>query len=229
MWTIDGRRFTAPRFDFGMAPAVGLYAPVTDLAHVLSGLFAADRPVDVAAGGGGGGTAHAFLHRETLEEMWTPQFVEPTTRGGMGLGFFVSQLDGRRRVWHDGAVYGFGTQLAALPDERIGVVVAMSLDGSAAVVERIASYALRAMLAVRSGLELPELPITDSVPVAVASRLAGRYVGGVRDVRLRRRGDQLLYIPAPGRPPLALGMHGDTLIVDDPREAGIRISTADSL
>jgi CubicO group peptidase (beta-lactamase class C family)/D-alanyl-D-alanine dipeptidase len=228
MWTIDGRHFAAPTFSFGMAPAIGLYAPVTDLARALAGLFAAARPMDLAAAGPGGGNVHtAVLRHDLVQQMWLPQFADSTARAGIGLGCFVAPLDGHRRIWHDGAVYGFGTQLAALPDDGLGVAIAVSLDGASAVVERIAAYALRAMLAARAGLPLPPPPINDSVPAPVAWRVAGRYTAGARDIELLRRDGGLYYIPAPGRAPLKLSARGDTLIVDDPREAGTRITRLD--
>ncbi len=42
---------------------------------------------------------------------------------GFGLGFAISKLDGERRIGHNGAVYGFATDVQALPDARLGVVV----------------------------------------------------------------------------------------------------------
>jgi hypothetical protein len=40
----------------------------------------------------------------------------------------VGELDGKRRVGHGGAIYGFATQLDCLPDEKLGVVVVNSRD-----------------------------------------------------------------------------------------------------
>ena len=37
---------------------------------------------------------------------------------GFGIGFHVQDLDGFKKVGHGGAVYGFSTQLEALPDAR---------------------------------------------------------------------------------------------------------------
>lgn len=219
MWTQDGRRFVAPAIEFGMAPAINLYASVTDLAHILVGLLGATHG-DLAVPG--------VVHQASLETMWTPQFTVATTRTGLGMGFFLSQLDGRRRVSHDGAVYGFSTLLSALPDDRLGVVVTSTLDGTGAVLERLATWALRAMLATRAGLPLPEQFTTEPLAPGTAARLAGRYVGGLRDVELRRRGDLLYYLAAPGRPPVMLRRRGDTLIVDDPRESGQRLLPIDN-
>ena len=223
MWTLDGRRSRAPAFEFGMSPAISLYATVTDLARVWTALFAAARRDASAPGGGGVSAPAALLRPETVGLMWTPQFASPTVRVGMGLGFFLSLLEGRRRVSHDGAVYGFGTQLVALPDDRLGVVVTSTLDGSSGVGDRVATYALRAMLAAKAGGPLPGYVATQPLAAGVAARVAGRYVGGPRDIELRRRGNALYFVPAPGRAPVAVRARGDTLVVDDARESGVRL------
>ena len=223
MWTLDGRRASAPAFEFGMAPAISLYATVVDLARVWTGLFRA-AGVDSASDS----PAPRLLKPESVQLMWTPQWGPPTSRASMGLGFFISQLDGRRRVGHDGAVYGFGTQASALPVERLGVVVTTTLDGSSAVGDRVAAFALRAMLAQREGVPLPAFATTTPVPSGVAARVAGRYARRSRDLELRRRGELLFYVPGAGRAPLALRARGDTLVVDDARESGIMILPLDS-
>lgn len=223
MWTLDGRHSPAPAIEFGIAPAVSLYASVTDLARVLITAFGA-APHDTAAPGGGAPGADALLRRESVEQMWTPQFYPTVSGTGVGLGFFISRLDGRRRVSHDGAVYGFGTLLTALPDDRLGVIVTTTLDGSSSTAERIAAFALRAMRAARAGGELPTYAPTRPLAPGTAARLAGRYVLGRRDVELRRRGEQLLYVPSPGATPLTVHARGgDTLVIDDPRDSGLRL------
>src|SRR5437867_9890627 len=106
MWTYQGREFPAPTWDFGMAPAGSLYSSVNDHAKFLKFLFA-----------GGKGPTGQVLKRETLAKMWTIQFPKKGEKSGFGLGFFVSDFEGHRRIGHGGAVYGFATELAALPDD----------------------------------------------------------------------------------------------------------------
>jgi CubicO group peptidase (beta-lactamase class C family)/D-alanyl-D-alanine dipeptidase len=212
MWTYHGDPFDAPTFDLGMAPAGSLYAPVTDLAWFLTALFA-----------GGLGERGRVLADSTLEAMFAPQFAPDTAHSGFGIGFAVDQLDGQRRIGHGGAIYGFSTQLAALPDQRIGVAVAASLDVTNAVVDRIADYALRAMLAQREGRPIPDPERTDSIPSAVAARAAGTYARGAQRVELVRRGDSLLaWVRRPGLR-VRLRMLGDTLVVDDRLWYGPRV------
>ena len=121
MWTYDGREFEAPTFQLGMAPAGSMYSTVLDLGGFMSMLFA-----------GGTIDGQRILRQETLEEMWTPQFARPGAGDGYGIGFALSELQGHRRVGHGGAIYGFATSLAALPDERLGVVAVTSRDGRVA-------------------------------------------------------------------------------------------------
>lgn len=206
MWTLDGREFDAPTFQLGMAPAGSMYATVLDLGRFLSMLFA-----------GGTGPGGRIVEAETLESMWTPQFQPEGTRTGAGLGFFVSELDGRRVVRHGGAIYGFATELAALPDERLGVVVVTSMDIANPVVERIATAALRSALAVRTGADLPELAPTEPLSPERAERLEGRYVDadGVASIDLLERGGRLYLEFVAGGSRVELRERGDTLIADD--------------
>ncbi len=146
MWTLDGRRFEAPNFQLGMAPAGSLYSTVIDLSRFMSILF-----------NDGSGPSGVLLQPSTLEQMWTPQFAQDGQAQGYGIGFGISQLDGRRMVGHGGAIYGFATQLSLLPDDKLGAVVISTLDITNDVAGRIARQALRAMLAVEfTGHQSPQ-------------------------------------------------------------------------
>ncbi len=165
MWTYDPRVFPVPRFELGMAPAGSLYSTIGDLGRFLSFLFARGR-----------GPRGPVLKPETLERMWKPAFPEAEGASSFGLGFHVSTFEGRRRIGHGGAIYGFATSLEALPDEKLGVVVVATKDCANAVTDRIAEFALRLMIASREGRVLPEPEMTTPVEPALARRLAGRYV-----------------------------------------------------
>src|SRR5206468_864302 len=101
MWTYHGREFPAPTFELGMAPAGSMYTTVTDLGRFLTVLFAGGR----ASGG-------TIVKPETLEQMYAPQFAEPGAKSGFGIGFLIGEFEGRRRIGHGGAIYGFATELA---------------------------------------------------------------------------------------------------------------------
>src|SRR5262249_27951068 len=162
MWTYDGRVFEAPTFPLGMAPAGSMYATVTDLARFLSVLFA-----------GGRGPNGPVLRAETIQQMWTPQFAKAEAKTGFGIGFQLGDLAGQRRVGHGGAIYGFATELAALPAEKLGVVVVNARDCANAVSTHIADVALEQMLAAKQGKPLPPIPETTPVAPDTARRLAG--------------------------------------------------------
>ena len=216
MWSHDGREFPAPTFQLGMSPAGSMYTTVEDLGRFLSVLFA-----------GGRGQGGQVISRATLDSMWTPQFTAPgAVRGitGFGLGFALSQLDGRRRVSHGGAIYGFSTELSALPDDKLGVVVVATADGANAVAERIAEDALRLMRAARSGRPLPVMDRPAAVTPETARRLAGRYGTGERALELIEQSGRLFLLPARGGFRGELRSLGDSLLVVDDRLAyGTRV------
>jgi CubicO group peptidase (beta-lactamase class C family)/D-alanyl-D-alanine dipeptidase len=216
MWTVDGRVTEAPTFQLGMAPAGSMYSTVTDLGRFMSALFA-----------GGTGVRGPVLSPESLEEMWTPQFAAPGATTGFGIGFALDELEGHRRIGHNGAIYGFATELQALPERGLGVVVVTSKDMANTVTERIADAALRLMLASSEGRALPAIRTTSPVDDALADRIAGHYRGGDRRIELAVRPAGLVLfrdgIPVTVR---ALGT-GDTLVVDDATVYGPRLIPLD--
>ena len=164
MWTYDGLAIPTPTFALGEAPAGSLYSTVLDLGRFLEVLFANGR-----------GRSGAILRPQTLEGMWKPQFEPEGAKRGFGLGFLVSQLDGHRLIGHAGGIYGFSTQVSALPDEKLGAVAVTTVDAANAVTARVADVALRLMLAERTGKPLPKIPETTPLAPRTARALAGRY------------------------------------------------------
>jgi CubicO group peptidase (beta-lactamase class C family)/D-alanyl-D-alanine dipeptidase len=181
MWAYDGREFEAPTFQLGMAPAGSLYTSVMDLGQFLRVLF-----------DGGAGPGGRVLGAETLATMMTPAQGPDGNPSRYGIGFAIDELDGHRRCGHGGAIYGFSTELSFLPEDRLGVVVACSMDVTNAVTSRIAAHALRLMLASRAGSELPHLALGEPVPHERAARIAGRYVSQSGDIaELVNHGERL--------------------------------------
>jgi CubicO group peptidase (beta-lactamase class C family)/D-alanyl-D-alanine dipeptidase len=212
MWTYDGRTFEAPAFQLGIGPAGCLYTNVIDLGRFLSILFARGR-----------GPNGQVLKPETLDEMWQPQFAKPAETGGFGIGFRVTKFAGHRMVGHGGAIYGFATELAALPDDKLGVVAVTTKDSSNAVMNHIAHEALKLMLAVRAGKSLPAIPVTRPVDPAVARRLDGRYGEGGKTVDLIERNGRLDYLPVRGGEQIEVRQAADSLILDGKLGYGTRI------
>ncbi len=213
MWTYHGREFPAPTFALGIAPAGGLDSTVTDLGRFLSVVFA-----------GGRGPNGPVVRPKTLQQMWTPQFAGPGAKSGFGLGFRVDEFAGRRRVGHSGAVYGFATELAALPDDKLGVAVVASRDCANGVTTRIADEALRLMLAARQGQPLPTIRATRPLDPDRARQLAGRYRTGSNVLDLTERNGRLFLLRQRGGMQVELREADDGLIVDDRLDYGTRIT-----
>ena len=66
--------------------------------------------------------------------MFTPQFSD-SEESGYGIGFRVSKHNGYKMISHGGAIYGYSTQLSALPEPKIGVV-ASSVDISNSITRK---------------------------------------------------------------------------------------------
>jgi CubicO group peptidase (beta-lactamase class C family)/D-alanyl-D-alanine dipeptidase len=203
MWSYDGLTFPAPKFELGIAPAGCMYSSVTDLAQFLTVLFK-----------GGRGPNGQVLKRETLEQMWTPQFSAQGQKRGYGLGFAVSELEGHRAIGHGGAIYGFATEVVGLPEEQLGVVTVTTMDAANAVVNAVAKQALELMLAKRDGKPLPSFPATTALPAGRARELAGRY--GEKDdaIDLIDREDTLHMLAVAGGFESQLRALGDDLVAD---------------
>jgi CubicO group peptidase (beta-lactamase class C family)/D-alanyl-D-alanine dipeptidase len=214
MRTVDGRVFPAPTFQLGMSPAGSMYSTVLDLGRFMSMLFNGGRAVN--------GTQ--IVKKETLEEMWRPQFVPAGTRSGVGLGFFVGELGRGRVVRHGGAIYGFATELAALPDAKLGVAVVATSDIANSISERIANHALMRMTLAEFTVDIREPAVT--LPGAArAKQLEGRYAKGAQVVELHARGDHLYLDPGRSTTRMELWQYlsSDTLIANDALSYGLKV------
>jgi CubicO group peptidase (beta-lactamase class C family)/D-alanyl-D-alanine dipeptidase len=213
MWTYQGREFPAPTFELGMAPAGSMYSSVTDLGRFLSVLFAE-----------GQGPKERLLKMQTLEQMWTRQFRKSDDKSDYGIGFRITDLDGRRKLAHGGAIYGFSTELSALPDDKLGVVVITSRDVANAVTTHIADEALKLMLAATQGKHLPRIQATTAIVPDRAAKLAGRYRCGEKMLDLIARGGKLWVLPGRGGFRAELRAIGGDFIVDDVLDYGLKLT-----
>ena len=64
-----------------------------------------------------------ILSAKSVHEMGTLQFAAPNAPTGVGLGWMITNLRGRKLLWHNGAVPGFFTYLALNPEKKSGVVL----------------------------------------------------------------------------------------------------------
>ena len=175
MWSYDDRIFSAPTFELGMIPAGSLYAPVTDLAKFMMVLFAQ-----------GKGPKEVVIKPETLNEMISPQFGGDKTRG-YGIGFGLSEHGGYQKIGHDGAIYGFSTQLYAIPEIKYGVATSSSVDISNSITTKLSNYALDLMLANKNNEPLPDYIKTSQLDAKISQSLKGHYSRGnlYADIELR--------------------------------------------
>jgi CubicO group peptidase (beta-lactamase class C family)/D-alanyl-D-alanine dipeptidase len=214
MWTPHLARFAAPTFDLGTLPAGNLYASVDDLGNFLITLF-----------NGGKFDGKQIITPETLAAMLKPVGAGEEAQPLYGVGFRLGEFEGHPTFGHNGAVYGYSTNLIGLPNEKIGVATVCALDGSGGFVKRLTEYALRLMLAKKEGKPLPEIDLTTPLPPGKSHQLAGLYTNGDRTLKLQADGNRLLlnhdYLISEVR---ALG---DRLIVDDPHTYGPEIQVKD--
>jgi len=193
MRVTDGRggwtRWNAPVFDIGTIPAGNLFSTVDDLAKFASALL---------AGGGG------LLRPETLREMWRVQFT-PENPPAFGLGFIVSQFRKRRVISHNGAIYGFSSNFALMPDEKLAVIVLVNEDIVSGRTRHIVQAGFSQLLEEKFGEQPPPAENFPAPPNLGA--LAGDYESqsywarlGARDGQLTGdvSGQPVLFTPAGG-------------------------------
>jgi serine beta-lactamase-like protein LACTB len=216
MWTYHGREFAAPTFELGMAPAGSMYSTVHDLSRFVSMLFVGGKVGD-----------RRILEAKTLEAMWTPQFTKPDAKEGFGLGFSIRRWKERRRLGHGGAIYGFATELAALPEDKLGVVVINACDCANAVSTHIADVALEHMLAAKEKKPLPAIEETAPLAEGEANKLAGRYEGKTSAFDLVASAGRLFAFPARGGFRMELRKQGKDLVADDRLHWGLKFEPAD--
>ena len=219
MWGFDRAPFPAPTFQLGMAPAGSMYSSVEDLSLFIKAML-----------NGGLGVESRLIQTETLEAMWKPQYASENATTGYGLGFRIDSLNGLRRLGHGGAIYGFSTELAFLPEAKLGVVAVSSLDGTNAVVSRIVNLALEMMLAVRTEEPPPVYRVSELLDPELAKSLEGVYGRNLEGIDLDERNGRLFMTPFEGGGTVEVMGLADTLIVDGRTSYGMRfMETVDGL
>ena len=177
MRVADGRggwtRRTAPVFDIGLIPAGNLFSTVDDLARFASALL---------AGGGG------LVKPETLSEMWRVQF-SPENPPAFGLGFIVGQFRNRRVLSHNGAIYGFSSHFALMPEEKLAVIVLANEDIVTGRTRHIALAGFSQLLEEKFGEQPPAAEVFPAPPNLAA--LVGDYESQSFWARLEERDGQL--------------------------------------
>lgn len=93
-------------------PAGALSSSVEEMAKFISLQFR-----DGPAGGS------QVLGGTSLREMHTPVFMMPDWQAGVGIGFALHRSNGHVAFGHGGGIHGFTTNIVAVPDFKLGVIV----------------------------------------------------------------------------------------------------------
>lgn len=69
-----------------------------------------------------------LVTKKTLDEIFTPWKGD----AGYGYGWNIGKKFDRRQISHGGGIYGFATQIARFPDDRVTVIVLSNIQAAAA-------------------------------------------------------------------------------------------------
>lgn len=129
-------------FDTGITTSnSGLKAPISDMVKYVRFLL----------GAGNSAINAEVLRRSSLEEAW--KGVLPVTDPGqpataytqgaprMGLGFFVTVIDGHRFVYHDGDQGGFSSEMLLDPERHVGSLLMVNTTDTGAPASTPATHA----------------------------------------------------------------------------------------
>jgi CubicO group peptidase (beta-lactamase class C family) len=173
-------------------PAGALQSTVLDLGRFILMVFAEGRSGD-----------QQILKPETLAEMLRPQNtgVALDLNFHIGLGWMLSGLGGidiRNAgpvAHHAGGTLLFHSQLIALPQHKLGVVVLSNSATGRRVVDTVATEALKLALEAKTGIKQPErkkpAEIEHSLPPDVLQAYAGWYATVAGPVKVMRSGNDL--------------------------------------
>lgn len=203
----DGNQWPAPHFRFGYVPAANLYSTVLDLAKFINFVLEEGRPL---------------LKPDTFQEMLRVQFAGDKETRGFGLGFSLSRLHGVRSAGHNGALYGFSSNLLILPDEKLGVAVLNNLEGANGFNFKIVFASLGVALEEKSGKKILDMPKSVEIPVSGLKRYTGKYEKEGMPVWLVLKGEKL-YIEPYGQRKVLTPISKHEFITDDLLGYGERI------
>ncbi|WP_372949864.1 serine hydrolase domain-containing protein [Mariniphaga sp.] len=126
----NGSRNTLPLNDryYNTAPAAGVNASVSDMAHFLLALLNENNPL---------------LKDDIQEAIFQPQVVSPLSRGyfkywenvgrkNYGLGWRIVDYKSRKVAYHGGYVHGYKAEIALCKQEDIGIVYLTNSPNSVA-------------------------------------------------------------------------------------------------
>ena len=108
----DGSRDRLPAFHTeGMTSAAGLCTDLDDLAKFIEWQFSVIK-----------GNSSKILKSSSLLEMYNVHWVDPDFKIYWGLGFIISQFNGKKYVGHEGECPGFHSLIIMQPDTKLGII-----------------------------------------------------------------------------------------------------------
>lgn len=119
-YQLENGRLSNAREYVALRPSGAFLSTVNDLARFEAALQA-DRIVSAAM--------RRFLETPTLLNDGKPGTMNPAALG-YGLGWEISEVDGRRRVVHGGSLAGFRTIYARYPDQGWAVIILANSSGA---------------------------------------------------------------------------------------------------
>jgi CubicO group peptidase (beta-lactamase class C family) len=152
----DGSRDPVALFDArGVQPAAGYSSNVEDLARFASWQFR------LLKNGG-----KEILKSSTLKEMQRVQWVDPDWKTNWGLGFVVSQVDGKTLIGHGGSCPGYRTTILIDPQEKYAYIVMINAGGESPE---------KFTLEIRNIILKAQKEKFDGIDTVLLSAYAGRY------------------------------------------------------
>ncbi len=171
------------------SPDGPLYATVIDLSYFMQMIFA-----------NGMAGNQRILKPETLAEMFRPQNsqVPLDLDFRIGLGWFLNDIDLKNAglvASHGGALPLFYSQLAILPEHKLGVVVLANSSTGLRLVNKVAEKALKLALAEKTGMREPNQEKSAEVPLPLQPQMSeeytGHYAAGLKVFTVRAEGKRL--------------------------------------
>jgi CubicO group peptidase (beta-lactamase class C family) len=167
-------------------PAGGLFSNVEDLARFMQ----------MTLRGG-----DHLVSAKGIRTMMTPQFPDTPLDFGQhfGLGWMLSGIpvhDAGPVVWHNGGTKTFISQMALLPERKLGVVVLANADVAGPMVYETAEEVLKLALYVRDGISQPPRPPLRpeiKLPGELLDAYAGDYSLMGALARIDRRDNRLVF------------------------------------
>jgi CubicO group peptidase (beta-lactamase class C family) len=157
-------------------PMGGMNSSAHDLGSFLSMQFAE-----------GKSNGRIILQPNSVAEMLKPQNTDVILDRDLrvGLGWFLSAVEGNiisienagKVAHHEGGTIRFASEIAALPDNKLGVAVLVNSMKGMAAAQKIASQALALALEAKTGIHQPEQQNSLNTGAMLTREVSKKYIG----------------------------------------------------